>query len=125
MINKIERQKNHINSLRKLGIRLIPQGRNPVVEVHCVGGCGTVQRVKVRNIKTGEVFVCGSRATRDDCMARIPHAAMGKVVVRHPQACGAMTGLTWEDKGVGAAVGASIQDFFNSLRLFFKGAKLK
>ncbi|MGL5286145.1 MAG: hypothetical protein ACRC8D_08400 [Aeromonas sp.] len=103
---------------RKFGIRERERGNaDPIIPVVCSGGCNQVHRVRASKMRTGNVFVCNDRATRDQCQRSLPRAVAGKVRVIHPQSAGKMAGVTWEDKGRLAAFKAACADVGDSFIL--------
>lgn len=99
-----------ITKHRKFGKNEASQGRNPVVQVVCCGTCNKVERMKVGNLKTGNVFVCNDKNSREACRRSLPRVIHGKVRVIHPQQAGRFSGVTYEDQGRVAAFKAACAD---------------
>lgn len=61
----------------------------------CAGGCGATQTVRPSKIKTGRVFICNRKATREVCAATLPRTAAGCVRTLTPKAAGAFTAVDY------------------------------
>ncbi|MGY3887208.1 hypothetical protein [Aeromonas aquatica] len=107
---ELTRHSTRIDNLRHYWKSMHLMARNPVIEIPCAGGCGYVQRVRLSKIKTGQVFVCSAKATRQTCLAALPAVVDGKVKTVHLSQAGHLSGVTWEDRGLLVALAASARE---------------
>lgn len=105
-----------ITKHRKTGINAAKASREiPVVTLVCAGGCNKLHRVRATKLRTGNVFICNDKDSREGCKANMPRVVDGKVRVIRVQQAGKLSGVTWEDQGKFAALKAHAANLFDNL----------
>ncbi len=95
---------------------------NEVFEFPCAGGCGKSVRVKLKNMRAGNVLVCNDRDTRDQCHRNIPSAVGGMTAIKYEQSAGHFMGVSYEDRGALSALKATGGDVIRSITFPIKAA---
>ncbi|APU00820.1 hypothetical protein [Aeromonas phage 59.1] len=88
---------------------------NEVFEFPCAGGCCKRVRVKLKNLRAGNVLVCNDRDTRDQCHRNLPSAVGGMTAIKYEQSAGHFMGVCYEDRGTLSALKATGGDAIRSV----------